>query len=442
MERVKLYKEMTPEEQLKWITDFSTFTKEQLPVLCALGDVWVESSIKNFEKGLALMNAFAYCRDFVSKSLLFRDFSRRVNLMAKYIGKIKAEIGTGTVIKGTNGEMLAYMPATQAVTRRRGRPSKENMDAAIAVASENDIELQKAKAIADLTGSMIVTPTVGQSPEKVAEESARKAAEELAKKAAQPSLFDQGVNAILGDKKLHFDQLEWLVSEELRADMKTVSALRATAASESEQAKALAERNVAQDIIEPHSRAAVEATKAYQAIYSRVDQELAVLFVSLTKEPDFGGFKARVESSGQTLEQLLNILRPYYEKMGGEAFATALEASVGKVNAEVKTPEQIKDEEEAKKLAATKAKTLHTIRTYMLRSDVKVTPKRVEKMKEYLEDVKAWGEPTDEYEMIIAKAEQELAEVAESKKVAKTKKKEVGKEELSVDAKSETPEKE
>lgn len=421
MEKVKLYKNMTPEEQLKWITDFSTFTKEQLPVLCALGDVWVESSIKSFEKGLALMNAFAYCRDFISKSLLFRDFSRRVNLMAKYIDKIKAEIGTGTVIKGANGETLAYMPVMQAATRRRGRPSKEDMNAAIAAASGNDIELQKAKAIADLTGSMIVAPTSEQSPEKAAEEVARKAAEELAKKAAQPSLFDQGVNVILGDKKLHFDQLEWLVSEDLRAAMSTVSALRATAASESEQAKALAERNVAQDIIEPHSRAAVEATEAYQSIYSRVDQELAALFVSLTKEPDFGGFKARLETAGQTLELLMNTLRPYYEKMGGEAFATALEASVAKENAEMKTPEQIKDEEEAKKVAATKAKTLHTIRTYMLRSDVKVTPKRVEKMKEYLEYVKALGEPTDEYKVIIAKAEQGLVEAAESRKVAKIK---------------------
>lgn len=436
MEKVKLYKDMTPEEQLKWITDFSTFTKEQLPILCALGDVWVESSIKSFEKGLALMNAFAYCRDFIDKSLLFRDFSRRVNLMVKYIDKIKAEIGTGTVIKGANGETLAYMPITQAATRRRGRPSKEDMDAAIAAASGNDLELQKAKAIASLTESVIVAPPAEASTEKATEEAAKKAAEELAKKAAQPSLFDQGVNAILGDKKLHFDQLEWLVSEELRAEMKTVSALRATAASASEQAKALAERNVAPEIIEPHSRAAVEATSAYQAIYARVDKELATLFVTLTKEPNFGGFKTRMESSDQTLEQLMNILRPYYEKMGAEAFTAELEASVAEAKAAVKTPEQVKDEEDAKNVAAAKAKTLHTIRTYMLRVDMKVTPKRVEKMKEYLEEVKSLGEPTEEYDVIIAKAEQELAEAAAAKKTGKAKKEEAGKEE-SADAEEE-----
>ena len=75
MMKQKDYKTMTPQEQLDWLTDFQHWTDEKLPVLCALGNAWEASAIKSMEEGLKLISAFGYCRDFVDKSLMFRDFS-------------------------------------------------------------------------------------------------------------------------------------------------------------------------------------------------------------------------------------------------------------------------------------------------------------------------------------------------------------------------------
>ena len=425
MEDPKLYKNMTPEEQLEWITDFSKFSNEKLPLLCTLGDVWEESHIKSMEVGLKLIRAFAFCRDYVEKSLMFRDFSRRVNLMSNYVEKIKREISAGTVVRGSNGQTLAYMHSLQPVSRRRGRPSKEEQEAMPATSAEGNIEMEKAKAIAALTGSTIVAPATEASGAGVCddakkEEAARKAAEELAKKAAQPSLFDQAVSATLGDARLHIDQLDWLLSAELREETKKIQGLRAVAANEAEQAKSLAGRNVDAAIIAPHSQAACDATNAYKAIYARIDHELASLYIALLKDEEFGGLKTRLEASGRTIADLKNILLPYYEKMGGEQFATEQAQVIAEANAKVLTPEQQADAEQQKAATAAKAADLHAIRTYMLRKDVKMTPKRLAAMKEKLAQVVAYGEDAAEYEAVILKAEQDLADATQKKAAPKT----------------------
>ena len=46
----------------------------------------------------------------------------------------------------------------------------------------------------------------------------------------------------------------------------------------------------------------------------------------------------------------------------------------------------------------------------MLRKDVKVTANRIEKMRACIEEVKEFGEDTTEYELILAKAVEELAD--------------------------------
>ena len=85
---LKDYKFMTPEEQMAWLTDFAHWSNEKLPVLCALGNAWESGHIKSMEEGLKLISAFSYCRDFVQKSLLFRDFARRVDRIRFYVEKI------------------------------------------------------------------------------------------------------------------------------------------------------------------------------------------------------------------------------------------------------------------------------------------------------------------------------------------------------------------
>lgn len=401
---------MTPEEQLKWLTDFSSFTSEKLPLLCALGDAWESSSIKEMERGLQLISAFGYCRDFIEKTLLFRDFSRRIERMKYYTERIKKEISMGQTVRGANGETLAYVLSLQPVSRRRGRPTKEEAAAAARSDSHSRIEEQKAALIAGIVGATVVVPT-NLSPDagKMAAASEKKEPEQPS---SQADLFSQAVAVSQGEARLHFDQLEWLMSPALRQEVKRVRGLRATAANESNQAKALSERGVDSSIIEPHAQAAIKATNEYKGIYEMVDRELGRLCALLQAGADIpADIEKTMKQSGISKDSVIAALRPYWEKIGSPSVAEgngsdAQEAENGSQGDDA-DKEPAESEEEGK---PSKSARLHTIRTYMLRKDVKVTANRIEKMRACIEEVKEFGEDTTEYELILAKAVEELAE--------------------------------
>lgn len=406
MEDNKDYKEMTVEEQLAWITDFSTFDKEKLPTLCALGDAWEACHIKMFEEGLRLFRAFAVCRDFVDKSLMYRDYSRRLDRMKFYIDKIKKELGAGTVIQTKNGEHLAYVPSLQLSSRRRGRPTKAEAEAA--GATDNGLEEEKAKAIAALTGSVVVTRTAVQATDAPSAKKEENRKEE--DKPAQPDLFAQAISASQGVGRLHIDQIAWLLSPSLQAETKNIQAYRGLAAKESEQAKELAERGVNASIIEPHSQAASENVAKYKAIYADIDRELGTLYLALDMDENYGNYKVQMEKKGSTLTALKDVLRSYYEKMKQEE---GWEDKTRKALSEKAAPEPAKENAEEDKPVidpAVKSARLHSIRTYMLRNDVKLTQARIERMKKNIEEVEALGEDASEFKVILAKAESDLSE--------------------------------
>lgn len=404
MENMKLYKNMTVEEQYRWITDFTSYTEEKLPVLCALGDAWEASHIKSLEDGLKLLQAFQYCRDFVEKTLLFRDFSRRIDRVQFYVNMIKKEISGGVVMKGSNGQTMAYVPSLQPASRRRGRPTKE--EAAAANSPEWEAEQKKVEAIAKLTGSVYVKEVSPAIPVTAA-------ANPVATVAPLVELpIIQAINSSQGEVKLHIDQLLWLLSDALKEETKKIQGLRAVAANEAEQAKALEKNGVDSAVIEPHTRASAEAQKEYRAIYHQIDCELATLYVRLKEDNLYGGLQAQMEQGGSTLDSLLAVLLPYYEKLGGADFAPiatlgANTDGVAQPVAPVETPEQ---EELRKAKEALKSKELHNIQTYMNRKDLKPSANRIEKMKDGIEKMKTYGEDATEYEEILAKTVQELTE--------------------------------
>lgn len=405
MEKAKLYKDMTVEEQYRWITDFTSYTEEKLPVLCALGDAWETSHIKSLEDGLRLLQAFQYCRDFVEKTLLFRDFSRRIDRVQFYVNKIKKEISAGVVVKGSNGQTMAYVPSLQPASRRRGRPTKE--EAAAANSPEWEAEQKKVEAIAKLTGSVYVK----EVPPVIPVTAVANPVATVAPLVELPII--QAINSSQGEVKLHIDQLLWLLNDALKEETKKIQGLRAVAANEAEQAKALEKNGVDSAVIEPHTRASAEAQKEYRAIYHQIDCELATLYVRLKEDNLYGGLQAQMEQGGSTLDSLLAVLLPYYEKLGGADFApiATLSANTDGVAqppvAPVETPEQ---EELRKAREALKSKELHNIQTYMNRKDLKPSVNRIEKMKENIEKVKSYGEDATEYEAILDKTVQELAE--------------------------------
>lgn len=347
----KDYAAMTPAEQLQWLTDFSTFDKNKLPHLCALGTAWEASDIKMMEEGLTLISAFAICREFVKDTYFFRDFARRVDRMRYLMECIKKEVGRGHVIKASKGETIVYVPSLQP-SRRRGRPTKAETDAS----SGTDMDSEKAYIIAQLTGSKMVEKTItpgtasgassadgskaGKASKSSDDDNAGNNASQSSanEDTAQGSLqFAAAAQASEGIR-LHLDQLSPFLSEALKADISRVSGLRALAAKESEQAKALAERGVDQAIIEPHSRAAVEYTKEYKDIYACVDVELGELYIKLNTDISYGGYKEKAEKMGISADSLLSILKVYFDKLGGaEYFASLKEGKKDKHKATTDT---------------------------------------------------------------------------------------------------------
>lgn len=382
MELLKEYKTMTPQEQLAWLTDFKAFTEEKLPLLCAVGNAWEANSIKTLEEGLKLLTAFGYCRDFVEKSLLFRDFARRIDRMMFYIEKIKGEVARGNAMRGSDGQTLAYVPAVESEKKRRGRPTR--LEAEMKRREQQAALIEqglKAQAVAKTEASAANTPEIATPKE------------------AKPGNLAAAVALSQGEGRLHLDQLAWLMSDNLRQDIGRVAGLRTTAAHESNQAKELAERGVPAAIIEPHSRAAVEATTAYKDIYNRVDKELADLYSLLA----IGGehipsWEKRCADKGISLDQLRGILKPYWEKMGQPV------VDMESVTPALATLDPLPTEEELKARAAR----LHTIRTYFIRKDSRTTAKRIAKMEELIAEARSLGVPTDEYEAILAKCRTEL----------------------------------
>lgn len=394
----KEYKFMTPEEQMAWLTDFAHWSNEKMPVLCALGNAWESSHIKSMEEGLKLISAFSYCRDFVQKSLYFRDFSRRVDRLRFYVEKIKTEVAAGMAVKTESGQTLAFVPKVQ--TRRRGRPTREEAAQMAKERMEQEIQRKHEEAVAQLSGLPKKTQeSVTESAKSVQKED---------KSVQQPSLFDNQVESkqpvsnlaaavalTQGEGRLHLDQLAWLMSDGLKMRIKEIAGLRAVAAKEAEQAKALAENNVPQVIIEPHSRAAVEAKEKYLSIYAAVDKELGEMYSLLS----IGGehmpkYEKMCQARGITITQLKDILKPYWDKAGQPL--VKLES--------VTDPQSEESEEEKSKRNAR----LHAIRTYFMRKDCNLTQKRIEKMRVLIEEVKGYGLPTDEYEAVLAASIKDL----------------------------------
>ena len=363
MKDSKLFKDMTSEEQEKFFLDFTNYTAEKLPLLCQMSDAWTDSRVKCFEEGLVYLQAFSYCREFVQKTLYWRDFSRRVNRLLFLMDKVRKEISAGRSMKTAEGKTIVALGEEK--KPKRGRPAK-----AKAAKAETQTEAQ----------------TETQAPS--------------ASPAPQPTMtpLQQIASQVAGVERLSLKELSWLLTPELQEEVKKVQLLRATATAESEQAKALAENNVAAEIIKPHSEATVKAMEMIQSIYNKVDLELAEVYYRLSEDNDFGGFKAAWEKKGGAFSGLLEILLPYYEKMGGKEFGATL-----------KTNDQVKAEKEAQsKAAAERAQKIHTARTYILRDDQALTSDRLKRMKEYLEECRKL-----EYDKIVEL--EKAVEIAEKK---------------------------
>jgi len=389
----KLYKDMTAAEQLDWVTRFSSFDREKMPLLEQLGDAWEAGARKDMETGLKLLNAFSYARNFVKNSFLAQDYSRRISRLRYYVDRIKADISQGVVVKGIHGEQYAYIPSLQQQARRRGRPTREEVFARNNKADAqtgSDTESKKQQKIAELLGMKIITNVA--SREKNNEELAKERQEKAQAEAEiQPSLFKSGKDNTpecfssryknidempVSSRLPHLDQMKWLLSPTLAEQIGTIRNIRATAAAQAERAKVMAEQGAVPSVVEPIAKEAALLTEQYENIYERVDKELATVYLRLKEDGDFAkDFVARHHL--HDTENLISMLRPYYIKQP-EEFTAQVRKLIEESN-----PGLIA----AKKEAEERKKRSNAIIKYLTRKDKPASKKRVEGMTEKFKEL-------------------------------------------------------
>lgn len=401
MMRSKLYKEMTAKEQLDWVKDFSGWTNDDVPVLMRAKGMWNARLRMMMERGLRLMAAFDYARDYVETARQYGDYHRRTYRLPYFVERIKKDISANVAVKDAEGNTFAYVPQAQQ-TRRRGRPTNEETRLRALMQSQgqlSDIETEKQQAIAKLLGLEVITNPAGReknNEELKAEREARAAMEAK----MNPGLFEdetpshlrEGANGEDGGKdggttaaygntgtppqstiadmsqaRLHLDQLAWLMSDSLKERVATVRDLRSTAASYAEQAKVMAERGDNADLIEPVAQMAAQYTEMYEQIYEDVDNELATVCYRLKHdEPYMKRFMKRY--GVKDVSGIIKELKPYLQKMPPE-FEVRVKALI-----EQESPEYIAKVKEEK----AKKQEVDAILKYLRRKDKTATKKRVE----------------------------------------------------------------
>lgn len=399
----KVYNEMTAAEQLQWVMDFSSFANKDLAVLMELREQWLPEHRKMMERGLRLMLAFPFSKEYAETALQWGDYYRRTYRLPHYVERIKKEISQSVAVSDGNGNMFAYVPQLRQTQRRRGRPTREEaylyQQQQIA-SQENDIETEKQQAIARLLGLEVITNPAGREKNND-EMRAEREAKAVREAKMNPGLFedeaaaeplpaenaeaggDGGAAVIqqqtgqketppsgiaaMSQARLHLDQLSWLLSPELKERVAAVRQLRSNAAAYAEQAKLMAERGDNPKLIEPVALGAAECTEAYEQIYDDVDRELATVCYRLKHdEPFTSRFMKRFGM--KDVSGIVKELKPYLAKMPPE-----FEVGVKNI-IEQENPEFIA------KVKAEKAKKqeVDAIIKYLRRKDKTATKKRVE----------------------------------------------------------------
>lgn len=442
---MKLYKDMTDDEKLKWVTDFSNFTTDTLPRLERLGDVWELSDRKDIETGLKLITAFQFAYKFAKTSLMLGDYNRRVSRLRYYVEQIKDEISKGMTVQGVNGETYAYIPALQR-RARRGRPTKEEaMQREQRKKELESADTRTQEKIAALLGMTIITDK--EAREKNNDELAAERAEREAEDAKiAPSLFDAASSAAsatqtkdptpsadaANDKKgnstnevnkqatkqgndeatnnasadankqstehvsndgasaldamslsssLHLDQVKWLLSAPLQADVANVRNMRATATAAAERAKLMAQQGGKPEEVAVYAQQAAEATKQYETVYEHVDRELAKVWLRLRYDEQYQKeMKDRFKIDENGKVRLLSLLKPYHRKVteADPAFEPSVRQWIDDNNPEAVARRQAAAERKAKADAIIK---------YLRRTDKQPTKTRIAGMQEKLKEL-------------------------------------------------------
>lgn len=424
----RLYKDMTADEQLAWVTEFGNLMNKHEAMIIAVSknkQTMTVADAKAVQRIFALLDAWSFAQEFCEKARRYGDYSARTPRLPVYIEKVKEKLAEGLTMTDEQGRAVAVVLPGMPM-RRRGRPSNEEVAARqrgeIVVPTDDSPETRKRRLIAQILGLEVVNgePQREKNNAELKAERDARAAEEAK---MNPSLFGDNATApvpsVAGDSitapatvpdvsapgaaapspcaqlmsdsyemrmaqdKLHLNQLAWLLSPELAKRTETVQSLRVTAESASERAKTMADMGAKPEDTEPYSKQAKEAHDAYTAIYADVDNELAILHKRLyLDQPFVEKFKARFK--GVNVEKVQYITRPYYEKIKSPELDLRIKTIIEQENPEYAA--KMKAEEEKKQEVS-------DLLRYLKRKDKPNVKQRIETMeKRYARLIELLGE--------------------------------------------------
>lgn len=268
----KLFKDMTPDEQMRWLTDFKNFSQEKMPLLEQLGDSWEACDVKSIKEGLTLLNAFQFARDFVEKSLRYGDYSARVKRVRFYLDLIEKKIQAGEGVKGVGGDVFALVPKMQPQGARRGRPASQE------TLARREAEARAAEQQKELFGESDKTPAAGTAQQ---DNDSRATAPTASQGTSAVSPFISPVTLDGAEYKLSIAQKRAFLSPDLQKLADQIRALRTTAGAAAEKAKTMAELKASPDLIAPVSTEAQRTLEQVEQIYQEIDYELAEIWYRL-----------------------------------------------------------------------------------------------------------------------------------------------------------------
>ena len=305
---------MTPAEQQAWLEQYQAWI-QKLPAI-EKANVITSSLRTDIEEGLNLMAAFSYCRSFVAESLRFKDYKYRLKLIRKYADKVTSDVQNQTKRNIDLTDPALLVPHV-------GRPTKEEQ-AARALQAEKDRLEQEAKE-ETLFGTKANIPT------------------------EEPPAPATVSGSLIGDAKLHLDQLKWLLSPTLQEAVDSVHELRTKAAEAATIAKQMALDGKPEEDIKPFSEDAAKYTEAYEDIYTRVDDELARVYARLKEDTTF---IASIKAKNIDPAELRTTLRPYWDKLDDAGKEKVKNEVVDFIKANDPAQAAIREAEEKKRKAA------------------------------------------------------------------------------------------
>ena len=341
----KLFTQLSATEKQTWLENYQTWLTK-LPAIEKATNI--TSTLRaDIEEGLTLLAAFPYCRSFVAEAFRFKDYKYRLKLIRRYADQVTAdakEIMQKTIDLSDPSLLVPHV----------GRPTKEEAAARAMKAEQERIEKEANEET--LFGKKADIPTV------------------------EPAAPATVSGSLIGDARLHLDQLKWLLSPTLQEAVDGVHELRTKAAEAATIAKQMATDGKPEKDIEPFAQEAAEKTEAYENIYARVDDEMARVYVRLKEDKTF---IASIQAKKIDPTELRTMLRPYWDKLEDGDKEKVKNEVIDFIKANDPEQAAIREKEEKKKKAAA------DIIKYLQRKDKVNTEKRIAGMKAKFEELKA-----------------------------------------------------